>query len=272
LDTVEPSPTPLTVVRCLVAAHAAVRATPEMLVHWRRQPPPITGQALPASLVKHSEDQTLAALAAMHTAISECGWLGRSFADWGVIAAANFFGRGGNAHTIQRFGQEGAWGVSPHMIPHHSLHAVSGTISQLLKIHGPNFGISGAAQACQDAFLIAAAILAESQVPGLWVLLSGHERECVPVESAKTVEPARPLLCEAVALALVPAAAGEDGLYLRVGSDLNPARLADLTLASLVDAVSGAERGGGRKRRQWRLPGTGWVELEPVTQSVGSRR
>jgi hypothetical protein len=227
----------------------------------------LTGQPLPASLVKHSEDQTLAAVAALYVALTTRGWLGQSFADWGVIAAPNFFGRTGNAHSIERFGQEGPWGVSPHVIPHHSLHAVSGTISQLLKVHGPNFGISGAAQACQDAFLIAAALLAEGGVPGLWLLLSGHERERVPVESGKT-EPGRAVVCEAVAMALVPAAVPGDGLTLRIGAELHRVGLADLTLSALVRALDPA----GPSCGQWRLPGTGWVELGAVTQSVGSRR
>jgi hypothetical protein len=261
------SPTPPSAVRCLVAAHAAVRANPEQLALWRRQPPPLTGQPLAASLVKHSDDQTLVAIAALHAAISTHAWWGRSFTDWGVVAASNFFGRGGNAHTIQRFAQEGAWGVSPHMIPHHSLHAVSGTISQLLKIHGPNFGISGAAHACQEAFLIAGALLAEANLPGLWLLLTGHEREWVPVDNGKTVEPAR-LVCEAVALALVPAANGEDGLMLHVGPDLHRVGLADLTLDAFVNALEAP----GPMRGQWRLPGTGWVELEAATQNVGSKR
>lgn len=268
MDTPLQSSMPSPVAGCPVAAHAAVRATAEMLAQWRRQPPPLTGQPLPASQVKHSEDQTLAALAALHAAIVARGWLGRSFADWGVIAAPNFFGRGGNAHTIQRYAQEGAWGVSPHMIPHQSLHAVSGTVSQLLKIHGPNFGISGAAQACQDAFLIAVGLLADGNVPGLWLLLSGHEREWLPPENGKTIEPARAILCEAVALALVPGAMSEDGLVLRVGPELNRVGLGDMTLSALVDVLSA----DGPIRGQWRLPGTGWVELETVTQSVGSRR
>ena len=258
---------PAPVVRCQVAAHAAVRATPEMLGQWRRQPPSVTGHPLPASLVKHSDDQVLAAMAALHAALGARAWLGRSFDAWGVIAAPNFFGRDGNAHTIERFANEGAWGVSPHMIPHHSLHAVSGTISQLVKVHGPNFGISGGAQACQDAFLIAAAVLAEGNVPGVWLLLSGHEREWIPVENGKTVEPTRPLLCEAAAMALVPGTT-EDGLPLRIGPDPHRVGLADLTLSALVHALDAA----GTLRGQWRLPGTGWVELGTVTQSVGSRR
>ena len=113
-------------------------------------------------------------------ALEQQGWQTRSFAAWGVIAAPNFFGRVSNAQSIQRFQAEGAWGVSPHLIPHQSLHGLAGTLSQALKIHGPNFGVSGAPNAGLDALLIAAAMLADGSLPGLWVVLTGHESELIP--------------------------------------------------------------------------------------------
>jgi 3-oxoacyl-(acyl-carrier-protein) synthase len=268
LNTPLSSPTPSPPgLRCRVAVHAAVRATPEALGQWRREPPPIGGQPAPASLFKHSEEQTLAAVAAVHEALVQGGWLGRSFTDWGVLAASSFLGRGGSAYTIQRYGQEGAWGVSPHVIPHQSLHAVAGTLSQLLKVHGPNFGISSGAQACQDAFLIAATVLAEGTVPGVWLVLTGYEREWIPVDNAKTVEPACPPLCEAVALALVPATERVDGFYLNLGLEPACNGLADLTLSALVTALTDL-----RPARAWRTPALGWVELQWVSSAVGSTR
>jgi hypothetical protein len=246
-----------------------VRAALASLAEWRRQPPPITGHPLPASFLKHSDDQTVAVVAAMHAALVERGWLGRSFTDWGVIAAPNFLGRGGLAHTIQRYSQEGAWGVSPHLIPHQSMHAVSGTISQLLKIHGPNFGVSGSAQSCQDAFLIAAAVLAEGKVPGLWLLLSGHDREWIPQQNSKSVEPARPPMCEAAVMAMVPPTSGEDGLHVRIGADLTRGGLGDLTLSAFIGALDAPD---GPAAAAWRLPGAGWLELEVAALGAGSRR
>jgi hypothetical protein len=267
LDTALSSTTTPTVVRAQIAAYAAVRATSEALAQWRRQPPPLAGQPLPASFLKHSEDQTVAAVAAMHQAVVRCGWLGQSFADWGVIAAPGFLGRSGTANTLQRFAQEGAWGVSPHVIPHQSLHAVSGTLSQLLRIHGPNFGISGGPHAAREAFPIAAALLAEENLPGLWLLLTGHEREWIPIENAKSTEPARPPMCEAAALALVPAPSDAHGLFLRIGPDASRTGIRDFTLTALIAALSAAAAPAA-----WRLPAAGWVELEVVTLGVGSRR
>ena len=41
-----------------------------------------------------------------------------SFTDWGVIGAPRFMGRAAMAQALQKFDQEGAWGISPHLIPH----------------------------------------------------------------------------------------------------------------------------------------------------------
>jgi hypothetical protein len=269
LDTMLSSPTTPDVLRCAIATHAAVRATPEMLAQWRRQPPPVAGQPVPTTFLKHSDDQTVALLAAVHQAIVRVGWLGRSFADWGAVAAPSFFGRQGMALAVQRYAQEGAWGVSPHVVPHQSLHAPSGTVSQLLKMHGPNFGINGGPMACNEAFLVAATLLAEAAVPGLWLLLSGHERECVPIENGKATDgdSAPPPVCEALALALV-LAGPDDGLCLRIGPDAAEAGRDVFSLAALIAALTAAD---GPVAGAWTLPAAGSVELEAVTLAAGNR-
>jgi hypothetical protein len=269
LDTPHTCPLPSAVVRRQVATYGLVRADTEVLAQWRRQPPPVAGTAVPASFIKHSEDQTVAALAAVHAAILRGGWTGRSFADWGVIAAPNFFGRTGMASNMQRYSQEGAWGVSPHTVPHHSLHAVSGTVSQILRIHGPNFGVSGGPQAGRDAFLVVAAILAEATVPGLWLILTGHDRERVPVESEESAEATHEPSCLAVALALLPGTAAEGGVHLQISPQISHAAANEFTLAEFVAALGeGDEPRGG----SWRMPGGGSVELEVIALSAGSRR
>jgi hypothetical protein len=223
----------------------------------------VAGQPVSTTFLKHADDQTVASIAAVHQAIVGAGWMGRSFSDWGAVAAPSFFGRGGTAHAVQRYAQDGAWGVSPHVIPHQSLHAVSGTVSQLLKLHGPNFGISGGPQACNEAFLIAAALLAEAAVPALWLLLSGFEREWMPIENGKSAGPSHaecvpPPLCEAVALALTPPAPG-DNLCLRIGPEATDNGRHVFTLAALIAALSAAD---GPVAGAWTLPGAGELELE----------
>lgn len=243
---------------CRVAAHAAFRADAEEVARLRRDPCPAGMAALSSALHKHAEDQTALALTAVLRAAASRGWSGDGFAEWGVVAAPQFFGRHGIAQTIQRFAQEGAWGISPHLIPHQSLHAVSGTISQVLKIHGPNFGAGGGPESTSDALLLAAALLAEGVVPGVWLVLTGYEAEWVPVMNGQPA-PRMPTAL-AVALALVADRSELSGLTLRIGPTevedeeaLPPFHLADLVDALTDETESRAPR--------WRLAANGRAEL-----------
>lgn len=253
-----------TTVRCTVAASASLRASAETIAQWRRQPLVVGTEKMPISFLKHAEDQTIVAMKAV-LAAHEPNGPQRSFADWGVIAAPNLFGRVNIAQTMQRFQDEGAWGVSPHCIPHQSLHGMSGTISQALKIYGPNFGVSGAPNAGPDAFLIAAAMLADGRLPGLWVVLTGYESEWIPAaEGPPSVAP----LCQAVALALTPSERRAAGLHLAIGHvrpdaerAFSLAHLPEFQLGFLAEELTaGVIAPGGR----WRLSETTWVELETV--------
>jgi hypothetical protein len=251
-----------------VAAHATLRASAELIAQLRRQPCHIGNQPLPATFLKHAEDQTVVALTAVARALSRSGWEGRSFADWGVVAAPNFFGRAGMAQTIHRFAEEGAWGISPHLIPHQSLHAVSGTISQALKIYGPNFGIGGGPNSGSDAFLLAATLLTDERLPGLWLVLTGHEQELIPTPHGQPAAP--PPLCEGVALAITRSADADAGLNLRVGPGTHPheAPASEFRLTDFLTALTQPEQATAR----WRLGAMGWVELDALPGSGGRSR
>ncbi len=225
-------------------------------MQWRRQSVWGGTEKLPTSFLKHAEDQTVLALAAVFAAIQEQGWQQRSFADWGVLAAPNFFGRIGNAQVFQRYRAEGAWGVSPHLIPHQSLHGMSGAVSQALTMHGPNFGIG----AGPDAFLIAIAMLADGGLPGLWLVLTGHETEWIP--AAERIVPAPP--CHAVALALMPEENGHAGGRLSIGltepGDSPLSLWPDFELGSFAEELAAASSG------KWRLSDSHWLELTSEVQ------
>jgi hypothetical protein len=199
-------------VRCQVAAAALGRADGATIAALRRQPLVFGAQKLAASVLQHAEDQTILALRTVLDAIDEPYRHDRAFASWGVIAAPMFFGRLANAQAAQRFRDEGPWGVSPHLIPNLSLHGLSGTISQFLKIHGPNFGVGGGSNCAPEVFLLAAGLLAGGSLPGLWVILTGHESEWIPsVGHAET-----PPLCRCLVLALAPTLE-MDGPHLSIG-------------------------------------------------------
>src|SRR4029079_18950172 len=133
----------------------AVRAWPEELEQYRKQPTSNAPAAFSPSLLRQSEPQTVAAGWAACAASATLQEVSSS--GWGVIASPSLMGRAANAASLERFATEGPWGISPHMIPHHSLHAISGAISQIFQTHGPNFGVgNGPSSSAADAWLTAA--------------------------------------------------------------------------------------------------------------------
>src|SRR5262249_38828752 len=144
------------------------------------------------------------------------------FTDWAVLAAPRFLGRTALAQALNRFALEGAWGISPHLIPHHSLHSLSGTISQALTIHGPNYGIGGGPDAASKALLTAAALLTADRLPRLWVGLTGYDPAPLrPLAATGNLAAATPpTQCNAVALALVSADRATD-LSLHIAPSVN---------------------------------------------------
>ena len=163
-----------------MAGWATARASSDQLAALRKIPVVPADKDLAAGFLKNSDDQTVLALTVVSRAMGLLKRPTASYHDWGVLAAANLFGRSGTFQSLSSFRKDGAWGVTPHMIPHNSLHAVSGTVSQALGIHGPNFGTGGGPKAVAEAFLAAATIISENRLPGLWVLMSGHDPECLP--------------------------------------------------------------------------------------------
>jgi hypothetical protein len=191
---------------CDIIGHGSVEVTPEQFPALRQAPGRPVGEPLAASFMKHLDEQTVAALAAVSHAVHDHALVGTDFTDWAILGAPRYLGRQALAVALQRYQLEGAWGISPHLIPHRSLHSVSGTVSQVLKVHGPNFGVSGGLHAADEALLTGATLLAGDHLPGVWLVLTGYNPEPVP-EKADAPPPnghPRPApICRAVALALV---------------------------------------------------------------------
>jgi hypothetical protein len=172
---------------CEVAADAVLRLRMECLPEFRRNLGPSHGEPLPPSFLKHADEQTVAGLGAVFQAIDKSRLHSTCFRDWGVVAAPRFLGRPAMAAALQRFAAEGAWGVSPHLIPHRSLHSMSGTVSQALKIYGPNFGVGGGPSGPLEALLTAMALLERKRLPGVWVVLTCLDPELPPDASGQPV-------------------------------------------------------------------------------------
>ena len=173
---IAPTTSAQTAVSCAIRGFATAQATSQDIALLRQDlaAPP---KGLPASLVKHADDQTIVALAVTFRAIERHQLAGTDFQHWGVLASPRYLGRSSLAASLQRYETEGAWGVSPHLIPHRSMHAVSGSISQALGIHGPNLGVGGGLNGAAEIFMAAAALLADTKLPGLWVIITGFDPE-----------------------------------------------------------------------------------------------
>ena len=198
---------------CGVAAEAVKRVSLESLPELRRNPGPSLREPLPACFLKHADEQTVAGLCAVYQAIQNGGLQATDFRDWGVLAAPRFLGRPAMAAALQRFAAEGAWGVSPHLIPHRSLHSISGTVSQALRIHGPNFGVGGGPGGAVEALLAATALLETKHLPGVWVVLTCLDPEMPPDEAGR-MPPATQAV--GLALALVPISRSGSRLRLQI--------------------------------------------------------
>lgn len=249
-----------TSVACDVAGHGSVRTTADGVRVLRQQLVLPDGKPLPASFLKHVDDQTVAALAAVFQALGRLDTRAADFTDWAVLAAPRFLGRTAMVSSLQRFTEEGAWGVSPHLIPHRSLHSISGTISQVLQVRGPNFGVGGGPDVASEAFLTAAALLGRERLAGVWLVLTGWQPEPMP---GQTVTPT----CSAAALALQYAGAARHALHLKVTPEVCPAAGRTVSVEAVVDALIETPL---PQRVEWAMDGGGSVELEHVGAGMGA--
>jgi hypothetical protein len=276
------APAASSVMTCPVAGFGIVRAGAEQIASLRRNPVPPPGKPLAVGLLKHADDQTVVGISAVYRALHNHHLAGVDFTNWGVVAAPSFLGRAMLIQTLKRFGLEGAWGVSPHLIPHHSVHAVSGTISQALRIVGPNFGIGGGPGAVVEAVTVAATLMADRNLPGLWLVLTEYEPEFVPQHpDGPSVNGHHTDPCAvALALALVPAAAASMGISLRVCPhepfpDLDADQWMSWPPLNTVSALAAAFSQNHASHGNWRFGLSGWLELtslelasaEPMTST-----
>jgi hypothetical protein len=243
-----------------VAAFGTIRATPAQLVLLRQQTASAGIRPLPPALLKHADEQTVAAVTALGEAVRRFHLAATRFTDWGVLAAPRFLGRTAMLAAVQRFAAEGAWGISPHLIPHRSLHSLSGTISQALAIHGPNFGVGGGLDGASEIFLTVSGLLERERLPGVWLVLTGWDPEPQP---GREDNPAVPT-CNAVALALTAAGTAMTGWRFCIRpAACEQKEAANTPLLSLEAlATDLAEAGRSPVKTCWRLADGGRLELE----------
>jgi hypothetical protein len=187
--------------------------------------------------LRYVDDQAVAALAATLDAIGERSIA--DFRDYAIVAAPRAIGKNMLAASMERYTTEGAWGVSPQIIPNGSLHSVSGLLSVALGMIGPNIGAGGVHARESEAFLAAMSMIGDGIASKLWVVLTGVDDKT----------------CRAVALTLQATAkesSCENSITLRPAADDSLRGAAPhLTLESLFEAVSARQR----SNQIWTLPG-----------------
>ncbi len=124
--------------------------------------------------LKNADDQSVVGLLAVREACRR-QTSNQDMSEWGVIAAPRTPGRSTITSALERYRTEGAWGISPHVVPHCSLHSLAGLLSVALDIRGPNLGVGGLAGCEGEAWLVSSAWLNEGMVPGLWVVMTGWD-------------------------------------------------------------------------------------------------
>ncbi len=262
---------------------ALFRARPSELPALRRRPGPVPEgwTRTPPSLLRYSDEQTVAGTAAVFAAIEAMGTGPDRFEGWGVVAASRYLGRASLAAALRSFRAEGVWGTSPHLIPHFALHSPSGTISLALGLRGPNVGAGGGLHAAAEGFLAALTWLTAGVVPGVWLVLSGWSPELIPESRGGATTARAPgessgeIECQALALALRPArtAAATDGagmrFRVRIGEEPAPAAVA--APVDLVRLARDMETSEGPSSRTVATDPAGRVRVELVGGRGGPR-
>ena len=235
-----------------LVGHAVISATWEEMQQWRK-----TSTHLTTQLLRQADEQTLIALAAMDQLRQSQAFVHEDLSLWGLIAAPRYLGRFMMAEALQKFQKEGAWGVSPHLIPHRSLHSVSGTLSQAFGIHGANFGVGGGPTAVAEAMVLAAGLL-EEYLPGVLLVMTGLSPDYIPDGN----DPPADQLCKAVALAIRPSWGARCGDHLVIAPEEDSIGQPELTLEDLYLTLQSEWVG----RKRWRLPYGGTLQLDRWTQ------
>jgi hypothetical protein len=238
----------------------------------RRNPGSLPGLDLPASFLKHADEQSVCAFVAVIKAIQEQGASLEQFQNWGVVGAPRYMGRLHGGGGIVKFFDQGVRGISPHSIPQNSLHSPSGVISVGLGMGGPNLGAGGGPAALAEGLMTAFVLLSEERLPGVWLVSTEWEIEPVPQQNGRIVTEGP---CHAVALMLEPAQERKEGLQItfrvvgagaRRSSAATAAPSCDLRIGALMDVLT-QHRAAPREGVLWshRLDWGAEVSLAQVT-------
>jgi hypothetical protein len=168
---------------CAILGFGIAHKTPAEIAHFRKDPGPGRPQAMTYQLLRHADEHTILALAAMlHCQAHFSPKV--PLEEWGIVAAPRWPGRQGTATALERFRADGPHGVSPMAIPNVCLHSLSATVSLVFELKGPNFGVGGGLANITDGLMTALSVQLEHKPPGTFVIFSEWNVEPGQVESA----------------------------------------------------------------------------------------
>ncbi|HVX10647.1 MAG TPA: hypothetical protein VHC22_05665 [Pirellulales bacterium] len=205
VDSKAKSPSSTAPFELAIVAHGSASLSAEELVALRQRSIDRFSAQLRPQLLKHSDEQTLAAAVALDRAIGQMAQC-PCFAEWAVVSATQYLGRAAFAAVVDKYQIDGPWGVSVQVIPHTSPHAVASTLSMGLASHGPSIGAGTAPGEEPQAVLTAATLLKRADIAGAWIVFSGWSYK------PKTADASPQPTCVAAVLAvsLPHVAAGAD--------------------------------------------------------------
>jgi hypothetical protein len=241
----------------------AIAAMRKKLPAWA---PPDT----PGHFLKYSDQQTVLAVAAVDRVIDSAGLDPQQFQNWSIIAAPRFIGRIAGVETLERFGRGGGPAISPHVIPQHSLHSISGALSILLSSRQPNFGVGGTGNSVAEG-LFAALTFPLAPTAGVLVVTTAWDPEPQLDDQANCLNTP---VCHAVALALQAGAAGDNAGQLRFtmnsrayDSDHPMSRCE--SAAQLCQRLNALVPGESPELFHWQMAGCGTLTLEARAMAAG---
>jgi hypothetical protein len=219
---------------CAVFGVGFAQATLEEIARLRKNPGPGRPATLEFQVLKHADEHTVLALSAMLNGLASFPPEAH-FGDWGVVAAPRWPGRLGTAGGLEKYHADGARAVSPLIIPNLCLHSLSGTVSLVFQMRGPNFGVGGGLACVPDGLLAGLNVQLEHRPPGTWVLFTEWDVEPGQVGPGQVGSEQTPR-ASALALALGPIAQTPSARRLKLRpTSARSKRPAYPRLAGLVD-------------------------------------
>jgi hypothetical protein len=162
---------------CLhVSSWGTARADLSSVATLRKSLPAWAPKDTPGHFLKHADEQTVLAVAALDNAVQSAGHPISDYRRWVVIAAPRFIGRVAGGATLNRYCRGGGPAISPHLIPQHSLHSISGALSILLATGQPNFGVGGTGNSLVEG-LLASISFQNRGSQGAWLVATGWDPE-----------------------------------------------------------------------------------------------